>query len=343
VQALITSMRRSLCIFAAAAMLAACSAPQLPIGAPGAMPQNRAIAAHADRSGSWMLPEAKSEDLLYVSDAGSKVVDVYSYPGGEKVGQLTGFVGPGGLCVDRTGDVFVTDVGTSDTSSIIEFAHGGTKPIRTLNDPGMEASGCAVSPVNGDLAVANNCPYRHSSCVYGRGNVLIYPAAKGSPRSYKAPEVTHFSYSAYDNAGTLYADGYGRRNNSFDLARLRKGGASLEMIQVHFTYSEPAIIDPGGLQWDGKILAIGYPQGENITPSVYRVDPSNGHIASVLTLHKSQAVSQYFIDGKVLIAPNRGRSGQILFYSYPQGDKLSKVIDGFDIPVAVVVNPAAKT
>ena len=42
--------------FAAAALLSACGGSQPPIGAPGAMPQSRAIATHAERGGSWMLP-----------------------------------------------------------------------------------------------------------------------------------------------------------------------------------------------------------------------------------------------------------------------------------------------
>lgn len=45
-----------------------CGGSQPPIGAPDAMPQSRAVAAHADSAGSWMLPEAKSEALLYAAD-----------------------------------------------------------------------------------------------------------------------------------------------------------------------------------------------------------------------------------------------------------------------------------
>jgi hypothetical protein len=56
--------RYALASYAAIAMLAGCGGSQLPIAAPGAMPQSRAIAARADRSGSWMLPEAKGENLL---------------------------------------------------------------------------------------------------------------------------------------------------------------------------------------------------------------------------------------------------------------------------------------
>jgi hypothetical protein len=58
----------------AAALFAGCGGSQPPIGALGAMPQSRAIATHADRGGSWMLPEAKSEDLLYVTGDGESYV-----------------------------------------------------------------------------------------------------------------------------------------------------------------------------------------------------------------------------------------------------------------------------
>ncbi len=70
------------------------------------MPQTSAIATHADRGKSWMLPEAKSEDLLYVS-AYSDVL-VYTYPGGKQVGDLKGFNSAAGECVDSKGNVFIT-------------------------------------------------------------------------------------------------------------------------------------------------------------------------------------------------------------------------------------------
>ena len=53
---------------AVAAMLAGCGGSQPPIGATGAMPQTSAVATHADRGKSWMLPEATSQDLLYVTN-----------------------------------------------------------------------------------------------------------------------------------------------------------------------------------------------------------------------------------------------------------------------------------
>jgi hypothetical protein len=62
----IRGFRHALSI-SATAVLAACGGSRPPIGAPGAMPQTPASVAQADRGRSWMLPEASSKDLLYVS------------------------------------------------------------------------------------------------------------------------------------------------------------------------------------------------------------------------------------------------------------------------------------
>jgi hypothetical protein len=56
-----------------------------------------------------MAPEAKRNELLYVSDYSSPYrsndVLVYSYPQGKLVGKLTGFTEPAGECVDSAGNV----------------------------------------------------------------------------------------------------------------------------------------------------------------------------------------------------------------------------------------------
>jgi len=91
----------------AVAMLAGCGGSQQPIGAPGAMPQTSALATHADRGKSWMLPEAKADDLLYISNV--YTVTVYSYPKGKHVGTLKGFYEPFGECSDSAGNVFIAN------------------------------------------------------------------------------------------------------------------------------------------------------------------------------------------------------------------------------------------
>src|SRR5579863_10312478 len=144
----------------AAALVAACGGSQSPIGAPGAIPQTSAIAMHAERGKSWMLPEAKSSDLLYVAaspDGPNGSAYVYTYPQGRLVGTLTGFGVPRGECADSAGDVFIVAYTNQSMSSstIYEYAHGGTKPIAALSDPDV-AVGCAVDPTTGDLAASGD-------------------------------------------------------------------------------------------------------------------------------------------------------------------------------------------
>jgi hypothetical protein len=85
--------------YVAAAMLAGCGGSQPPIGATGAMPQTSAVATHADRGKSWMLPEATSQDLLYVTNY--YYTSVYSYPTLKLVGVLKDFKSTVGDCVER--------------------------------------------------------------------------------------------------------------------------------------------------------------------------------------------------------------------------------------------------
>ncbi|MGA8099265.1 MAG: hypothetical protein WB810_11480, partial [Candidatus Cybelea sp.] len=141
--------RRVVGICAAAAMLAGCGS-QPPIGVPGAMPQTRALATHAERGGSWMLPEAKNRGALLYVTGGCGGACVLSYPRGELVGQLN--VGEGansGVCTDARGDVYI-----SNSTSVVEYTHGGTIPVATFNVPGNDAAGCSVDPTSGNLAVA---------------------------------------------------------------------------------------------------------------------------------------------------------------------------------------------
>lgn len=143
-------------LLAAAAMLAGCGGSQPPIAAPGAIPQSPAVATHAERGGSWMLPEARGEDLLYadLSGANADVIYVFSYPKGKLVGRLyqSGSQYQQGLCSDSRGHVFVTTLSSSlFGGNIYEYAHAGTKPIETLYEHGLWPWGCAVDASTGNL------------------------------------------------------------------------------------------------------------------------------------------------------------------------------------------------
>ena len=230
----------ALSVSATAMLLAGCGGSQAPIAAPGTMPQVAAIATHADRGGSWMAPDAKKNDLLYISSSLNGDVYVYSYPHDRLEGKLTGFSSPAGECVDKSGHVFITS-----GSGILEYAHGGTTPIATLKDAGS-ARGCSVDPKTGNLAVTN-----YSTLSSAQGNVAIYKNAEGRPTYLTDSKIQHEYYCGYDNAGNLFVDGF---DSSYlvKLSEIPSGRTSFKNITLDQT-----IDGPGGVQWDGKHLALG--------------------------------------------------------------------------------------
>lgn len=150
-------------------MLTGCGGSQGQGAGASGMPQGAAFAGHAARGKSWMKPSTSGVDLVYISSY-TNVVWVYSYPNGALVGTLTGFNNPSGICSDANGNVWITN---SNAGTIIEYAHGSTTPIATLNDSGQTPVDCAVDPTTGNLAAADYV-----------SNVAVYQNAQGSPTYY---------------------------------------------------------------------------------------------------------------------------------------------------------------
>ncbi|MGC2405859.1 MAG: hypothetical protein WA431_05570 [Candidatus Cybelea sp.] len=219
----------------ALALLAGCGGLQPPIGAPGSMPQTSALATHADRGKSWMLPEAKKiKELLYLGDGGD--VYVYDYKAGREVGTLTGFNNTTGECVDKKGDVFLT-TSISSTGAVLEYKHGGDNPIATFNTDGHPI-GCSVDSAS-DLAVNNGVPG-------GGSDVEVWKHASGNPTSYEnEPDCYQMWPPGYDNKGNLFIE------IGPNVCELAAAGTSL--ISVPFNHY---LSFPGSIMWDGKHLAL---------------------------------------------------------------------------------------
>jgi hypothetical protein len=310
----ISSFSYALGIGVAATMLVACTGSQLPIGAPGAIPQGHAIVTHADRSGSWMLPEAKGEDLLYVG--GVSVVTVYSYPQGKLEGVLHGFYRTEGECVDRKRDVYITNLGTNQ---IFEYAHGGTKRLATLKGYGG-ANGCAIDPITGNLAVTNI-----------EGYLAVYKGARGKPTVYTDRKFQEFFFCGYDDKGNLFMDGL-NGDSEFEFAELPKGSATLANVTLNQSIGWPA-----GVQWDGKYLAVGNAGktcGSCTGPTIYRFAIKDRHgklVGSTPLASGAYDIYQFWIDGKTAIVPNGycrppHCGSDVLFFAFPAGGNAFKRI-----------------
>jgi hypothetical protein len=296
-------------ICAAAAMLADCSGSQPPIGAPGAMPVNSAIATHAAHSKPWMLPEAASADLLYISSNDRGNVYAYTYPQGELVGTLTGFISPVGECADAAGDVFIVAYSSPsmNSSTIYEYAHGGTSPIATLSDP-QGAFSCAVDPTSGDLAAT------------GRG-VAIYKHASGKPRLL-FPTVALW-YCGYDDKGNLYVSAVDDRYaDQARLLRLAPGGRRLEPISLNaklYTGTQwPSV------QWDGKHLAVSSMlYRKPITIYRLRISGDSATVIGTTTVStpKNYYYGQTWIQSRNIIGVGMYKRGyqSAFFWPFPKG------------------------
>ena len=263
-----------------------------------------------------MSPAARNIKLLYVSKYDN--VDVFSYPGGKRVGTLTGFQSPSGLCVDKAGDVFVTNFGASD---IVEYAHGGTKPIATLSDPYQEPDDCSVDPTTGNLAVANI-----------GGSVSIYEGAKGHPKQRTDSEIAYMFFLSYDGHGDLFVDGENDHFDQFELAELPAGGKRFVKITLDQT-----IGFPGGVEWDGKHLAV----GDQDDALIYRftISGSSGTKIGTVRLEHADDVSQFWIHGSHVIGPNQG-NGTVMFWDYPAGGEPTKTISRLREPSGATVSLA---
>lgn len=314
--------RWALAIGTAAALLAGCGGAQPPIGAPGAMPQGHALTGHADRRGSWMLPEAKSEDLLYlVTDV--DFAYVLTYPKGKPAGKLTFSAEDGtGVCSDSRGHIFITAYDWQPTHGYIyEFEHGGTAPIATLDDGEYIPTGCSIDPISGDLAVTSN-----TSGSSPTGNVAIYQGAQGSPTTYTDSSFQSYAATTFDGRGNLFIIGSG--DLPFEFAELPQGGSAL----INLTMSQQ--IYGSHIQWDGTHLAVTQRATSNRHfPFVYRVSVSGstGTLVGTTTfgrLRGPDSGNVSWIEGNMITMDDH--LTKLGFWRYPRGGKVDKVVTGFN-------------
>jgi hypothetical protein len=304
---------------ASVAFLAGCGGSQYAIGAPGPVPRTSAVAAPAVHGKSWMMPEAKSEDLLYadVSSENADILYVFSYPKGKLVGTLyeSGAQYQQGLCSDSRGHVFVTTL-SSDVfgGNIYEYAHAGTKPIETLYEQGLWPWGCSVDPSTGNLAVSS---INYDTLPSG---VEIYPDAKGTPKLYSDNEIVNYTFCGYDDKGNLFVDGTGN-DSKVHFAELPKGSGTL--VNVNLSKS---INWFGQVQWDGAHITL----EDEPASAVYRLKVSGSTALVVGTTRLSQWTdtqpAQSWIQNQTIIQPNGASATEIRFWPYPAGGKPSKTV-----------------
>jgi hypothetical protein len=227
------------------------------------------------------------------------------------------------LCVDKAGDVFIPD---QDASDIVEYAHGGSTPIKTLADTDRP-SGCSVDTASGDLAVSN---YSHF--------VSVYKNASGAPTNYSTAWPALFA--AYDKNGDLFVSGYHYPSGfvTIVVAELPRGGKTLEIISLD-KFLGP--YSAAGLQWHGQDLVIAHtgPQQYNCCGRVYRftIEGTSGkHAGSYRT---RTDLADFFIYGSTIVTT--GGSTDVVLYDWPiKGGSIQRISYPADGAYGVVVSSA---
>jgi hypothetical protein len=293
--------------------------------------QSRTAATTTKGVATWMLSEAQSEDLLYVSSSlgtSNWVVLALTYPQGKLVGTLTGFTQPKGICTDKKGNVFVANSGQQN---IIEYAHAGTKPIATLGNTGGYPIGCAVDPTTGNLAVAIENP-----------TVVVYKKARGFPTAYNDPEIGGFFYCTYDASGNLFADGQGRRVPAV-IDELVRGGKTLRELSLNTTINAG-----GGIQWAGKYLVVEDPRGREehgadgpTSIDQFKIFGSTGVLVKTIELSDGKndrnpgTGTEFWIEGSFIVSPRTRKHG-VDMWRYPAGgNPVARFHDAFPYAVAI--------
>ncbi len=288
-----------------------------------------------------MLPNAKAiKKLLYVSDGRSGWVYVYNYATGSLVGKLGGLHKPADACVDADGDVWFT----SEPGSVVEYAHGGTRPLKNL-PTATEPVGCSVS-ANGDLAV--------STAV---GVLEVWKHAAGKPAKYEASGCAEMLGPGYDNDGNLYVEAV-LTGSDVRVCELPARGTLLKNVDFY------ALKYFGSPIWDGRYMTLtdtGTGDSQYLrTTTIYQVvQKAHGFGIKIVgktvltdSCKNSNVVYAPFIvgekntpvnpsQGHTVIGANAFCSGEVAFWPYPGGGALRKTLQSApDKPSGAVVSIA---
>ena len=308
-------------MFGAVVLLTGCGGTQFPSATVGGA-QSSALRGIDRHGSSWMSPLAKHKTLIYVSSPTDSSVYVFTYPAGKPAGMLTGFVDPLGLCSDKSGNVWVSNGDYyNGYGTMIEYAHGGTQPIATLDDYGSSPQACSVDPSTGNLAVAD-------LAAGSAENIAIWAGAQGSPTYYSTVGIVEDPATiTYDGTGDVYFAAW-RDHRGW----LAKGSSSVERFTINPRRD-------GWFAWDGKYLAI----GESVVLR-YQLSGAKGKkTGSPTNLSDVKVRGQFWIQGtKLAIATpgegSQGGQGHVYIYDYPQGGNPISTIAGLDQPYGVTVS-----
>ncbi|MGA7355126.1 MAG: hypothetical protein WA431_12290 [Candidatus Cybelea sp.] len=259
-----------------------------------------------------------SPGLWYLSNFSSSVIDAYRIPRPKYVYSISGLAAPQGMCTVGKKNFWVAN---SEEDDLLEFSYRGASPIKTLTVAGTQLASCAVDPKTGDVAAGT---------LYGT-YVFIWKRAKGSPTQYIVPSPCELVYFAgYDDSENLFADCVDT-NGQGALYELPKGDSAFERL-----YISQSIGFPGGVQWDGKYLAVG---DQTSSPNaIYRFSCAGSTCTNEGTVSLEGTVDcvQAWIHKAIVVCDDYA-TGDAYVWHYPTGGSPFESITGVGSAIASVI------
>ncbi len=165
----------------------------------------------------------------------------------------------------------------------------------------------------------------------GSYGAAIYKKARGRPTFYADAGFGDYE-CGYDDKGNLFIGGYVFSGN-LNFAELPRGASTFENIALNQSFRAA-----GGIQWDGKHLAV----GDEYAGSIYQFDirGKRGTEVGSTSLNGAGSVWQFFVNRDRVIVPStfQEHSGSVNVYAYPAGGAAKKTrLNAYD-PYGVVVS-----
>lgn len=306
----------------AALALASCSS------SPVAMPSG-ANTAETSRSSSdfvWagQYTDAASKGLLFVANGRNNAVDIYDKnPPNALLGKITdGIVGPNGMAVDASGNLFVANV---DNQTVTVYPPHSRKPSRTYTNGFRHQR--LTNPLN--VAIGKDGTlYLVNYFTIGNGSqVLEYP------RNSMNPTI------AINMSGGAEGLALDAKNNLYVSENEQAGGRILKFAPGSTTGKDLgiALSFAGGLTFDGSGNLVACDQ---TAPAVYVFPPGATKPSKTIT---GGFVDPYHIAfgpffHRLYLADSAGHD--VFIYSYPAGAVVGKIHRQFTA-YGVAVNPPA--